>query len=226
MNIRVSFLYLLLSGAAFTAPPDAAELYRAVQYAYASTTPASYTADVSGDIIDKQIGTIPQNQLTVSRDRVKLTFYFKQGFAPKMILNNVTPFYEGMFSIFLPHLKFLGCFSLAGEYNSYAKFSTRYSIVDIREKGGMYSVKVRDLKEDASAYGVLAIDKTNYLVTGGEFFYDGKLLKRAAITYSNDSRYAFVSRIDFSDNDAKRPVASFIAFSGQVITKLSDEVFK
>lgn len=201
--------------------PGASELFIAVSASYKKQTPLTYTATITGDIIDKQIGTIPKSQLS-GTGRPKLTLYAKQGFRPKLVLTGVSAFYETMFSRFVPHLMFLGPFAIL-EQRDQKSFLSRYAVMSVDDAADAWRVKVRDNKEDGFAY--LFIDKTNSSVIRGEYWADKRLIMRASLTYTNDGQWTYFDGIDFS-GEGEKPYASSVRFSGHATTPIKDDFFK
>ena len=215
-------LLLLVTASVYAQIPTAADLYAAVSASYKKSMPASFTADIAGDIIDKQVGTIPKSQ-TTGKGKAKLTLYVKQGFKPKLVLTGVSSFYETMFSRFVPHLMFLGPFAIV-EQRDYKGFLARFAIASVDAAADMWRVKVRDLKEDAG-FAYLFIDKTNSLIMRGEYWFEKKLIMRSALTYTNNGQWNIIDSIDFS-GEGEKPYSSSVHMSRHTAAVIKDDFFK
>ena len=196
-------LSLFISLYASSAEDNFKLLYERVKERYSSIYPKRFESYIEGDIVSKQISTIPERNLLSSKDKVRLKFSFAKGSKPTIVLENVDNFYRGMFGVFEVPLETMGFYTLVSVYNSYDSLSKKFTFEDFEEKSNMYNIILRALGDDKDYSIKYTVDKESLLIERAEYYNKKRKVYDVVITYTNIDEYTLPESISFKSSDGR-----------------------
>lgn len=207
---------------------SADDLYKKVYEYYDLVTPQSYEAELEGELITKQIKTIPADQIRGSLEDVTVVFYFKKGFGPKIYTKNIADFYKSMFSIFIPHLKLSGFYILLAEDEGLSGFKDSFIFTLLEEKEEEYIVlKVKEKDGDENEYAKFFLNKEKYFIEKAKYYKKDKLRFTSVLTYVEKGEYTYIEKIEYyNEKTSDARVSSSITFKNHKAIKIEDDFFK
>lgn len=177
------------------------ELYLKMKEKYSSIYPKTFEAYIEGKIVDMQISTIPEQNYTSSKDKIKLKFVFTQGTKPTMTLENVDSFYKNMFSIFESILETTGFYAVVGNTQNFNSFSDKFILEDLREEKEKYKVVLRAKGENKDYSVDYIVDKESLLIEKAEYYNKKSKIYDVDIFYTNIEKYTVPEVIKYRSLD-------------------------
>lgn len=199
--MKKTFIFLFIFSLNLFSNDTIESLYIKMRDTYSRVYPKRFEAEIRGDIVDKQIGTVPIRNYTSTRDKIVLRFYFTQGAKPSFVLENVDSFYRNMFAIFEGPLETTGLYAVVGVAKNFSEFSKRFSIESMKESGDFYEVMARAKGEDRDYSVRYVIDKDSFLVRKAEYYYKNSKKYDIDITYQNIEEYTLPDIITYKSSD-------------------------
>lgn len=178
-------------------------LYSKMKEAHLKVYPKRFEAEIKGDIVDKQISTVPARNYTSDREKIALKFYFTQGVKPSFVLENVDSFYRSMFDIFEGPLETTGFYAVVGVAKNFSEFSKRFSIESMKENTDSYEVIARAKGEDKDYSVRYTINKGTLLIVKAEYYYNNSKRYDVNITYQTLGEYTIPDTITYKSTDGQ-----------------------
>ncbi len=178
-------------------------LYERMKEKYSSIYPTRFESYIEGEIVSKQIATIPARSILSSKDNVKLKFSFSKGAKPVIILENVDSFYRGMFGVFEVPLETMGFYTLVSVYSSYASLSKKFSFESFEEKSNNYNVVLRAFGDDKDYSIKYIVNKDSLLIERAEYYNKKRKVYDVFITYTDIEEYTLPDSISFKSSDGR-----------------------
>lgn len=201
MKKYIIFIILISLSLNLKAEITVQSLYEEIKTQQSKIFPVRFQAEIKGDIVDKQISTVPSSRFSNGREKVQLMFYFKQKENPTLVLENVDSFYRNMFAIFEPVLETTGFYAAVGIAKNYSEFSKRFLIKGIEDKENCYEALAQGKGDDATYTVRYKINKENMLVESAVYFVQGIRRYDIAITYQNVDNYKVPDTIKYTSAD-------------------------
>lgn len=197
----IILLYLSFTLSDLKAQITVQTIYEQMKAEQSKLFPVRFQAEIHGDIVDKQISTVPASRFTDGRENVVLMFYFKQKENPSLVLENVDSFYRNMFSIFVPPLETTGFYATVGVAKNYSEFSKRFLIKSVEDKGSYYEALAQGKGDDTNYTVRYNINKENMLVKSATYFVKGTRRYDVVITYQDIENYKVPDTIKYTSVD-------------------------
>lgn len=202
------FFFILFANLCFSFTTE--DIYKNMKDSLSKLYPKEYRAEIIGDIVSKQIATIPQTKITKTKDDVKLIFHLKHGEKPALTLENVDSFYRNMFGIFEPALETTGFYAVLGGRKTYDAFSKAYKIISVSNNGAKIEAVAEAKGEDKDYTVRYTINSETYVVEKAVYYFKKTVRYNIDITYRNEGKYTVVDTIRFVGDGGK--VSSYISF--------------
>lgn len=184
--------------------------YNDMKKSQSTLYPNRFEADIKGELVSRQIGTIPKSGYTKTQNDVTLVFSFKQGTRATLTLYNVASFYRGMFSSFEEIFEVTGFYSVVGSTKNYKAFVKRFKIDSIEEKSEYYNATISVVDAGDKYSVVYKIAKDTYLIEEGEYYRNNKKIYSVYITYNQVKGFVVPDTIKYISTDGE--VNSDISF--------------
>ncbi len=194
------FSFEELKGEASLSPES---LYNEMRLSHQKLYPKSFEAELKGEIVDKQISTIPKNKYTQGLNKVELLFKFTQNNKPEFVLNNVDPFYRNMFSIFEGVLETTGFYAVVGYRKSYSEFSKEFNIKEALYKNDYIEAEVYGRGKNKDYKTIYKINKDNFLIESATYYNKNKKIYEVNIKYAENGQYLIPKSIVYKSDDGQ-----------------------
>lgn len=187
------------------------ELYKKMKDSQSKLYPVRFEAEIKGEIVDKQIATVPASKISGGREVVHLKFYFKQNENPSLILENVDSFYRTMFSVFDGVLATTGFYVVVGANKDFTSFSKAFLIESVSETDSYYKAVGRGKGNDNDYTVEYTINKNNMLVESATYYFKNIKKYNVSISYQELENYTLPKSIVYTSTDGV--VNSSISFN-------------
>ncbi len=177
------------------------DFYNKMKESQSTLYPKKFEADIKGEIVSKQIGTIAKGGYTKTKEDITLVFSFKQGNRATLTLYNVTSFYAGMFRVFEPILEATGFYASVGSSKNYSAFIKRFNVVSIEEKGNYYNAEIVKTDEGRTYTVYFKINKDTYLIEEAQYYRGKKQIYHVYIEYTEVNGFTVPSLLKYSSTD-------------------------
>ncbi len=192
-------------------------LYSKMKESQSRLYPKGFEAELEGEMVNKQISTIPSNKYVKGRSGVKLIFKFSQNQKPSFRLQNVDSFYRNMFSIFEGVLETTGLYAVVGVNKNYKDFMKVFNIKDAMYKSGYVEAVAFGDGDDSNYSVVYKINKETFFVEEASYFLKSKKIYEVSIEYTEVGGYIVPKTIFYKSMDGE--INSDISFMNVQIFK-------
>lgn len=193
-------------------------LYSKMKESQSRLYPKGFEAELEGEIVNKQISTIPSNKYANGLSGVKLIFKFTQNQKPLFILQNVDSFYRNMFSIFEGVLETTGFYAVVGVNKTYKDFMKIFDIKQAMYKADYVEAVAFGRGDDGNYSVVYKISKETFFVEEASYFLKSKKIYQVNIEYTQVGGYIVPKSIFYKSMDGE--INSDISFMNvQIFTK-------
>lgn len=202
------------------------EAYEAVFNAQEKNTPESYEVIITGELIAKQLDTIPDDKFVNGKERALVILAFKKGYKPNVYIEGVESFYSTMFSVFVPYLDFTGYYLLVGQRRGKKAFAKRYKITKAQKEEKFITLHVKDGQSGKGEYAVFTLDNEELLIRSAKYYKGDVMWFSVKIDYLTvKGGYRLPQKIEFQ-NATESAKGSTIYFQNYELTQLSEGDFK
>ncbi len=214
IKISAIIIFFIISSASLY-PITAQSLYENIKNVQSKYYPSTLSVELRGDIVNKQVATIPAQYKT--KTPPKLIFHLnKKNAAASLVLENVSTFYRNMFNIFEPVIETTGIYFTITKYKDYSTFSKYYTLSNIAESGNKITATVTPKESNKKDYSIeYTLDKDTFLIEKCVYYFKKNVRYNLSITYQNIDDYVLPKSIVYSSTD--KAINSKIEFDKPVI---------